>query len=140
MPCFLASVASSGCRWEDPWVPWQQANCHGHVPIYSSLPLQSFLLFAFIQGLLGVGSVLHNKTIGGNCGTPRPKETRVEKPVKYKGCNMTAHRCQGGSEHLNQALLFSCSVISDSFQPHGLQHSRLPALHYLLEFVQTHVH
>ena len=76
MPCFLASVTSSGCRWEDPWVPWQQANCHGHVPIYNPLPLQSFLLFTFIQGLLGVGSVLHNKTIGGNCGTPDLRKPR----------------------------------------------------------------
>ena len=76
MPCFLASVTSSGCRWEDPWVPWQQANCHGHVPIYNPLSLQSFLLFTFIQGLLGVGSVLHNKTIGGNCGTPDLRKPR----------------------------------------------------------------
>ena len=34
-------------------------------------------------------------------------------------------------------LLFSCSVMSNSLWPHGLQHVRL---HYLPEFAQTHVH
>ena len=38
-------------------------------------------------------------------------------------------------------LLFSCSVMSDSFQLHRLQHVRLPCvLHHLLELAQTHVH
>ena len=37
-------------------------------------------------------------------------------------------------------LLLSCSVMSDSLQPHGLQHARLPCSHHLLEFVQMHVH
>ena len=37
-------------------------------------------------------------------------------------------------------LLFSCSVMSDSLQPHGLQHTRLPVLHHLLELAQTHDH
>ena len=37
-------------------------------------------------------------------------------------------------------LLFSCSVMSDSFLPHGLQGTSPPVLHYLLEFAQTHVH
>ena len=37
-------------------------------------------------------------------------------------------------------------VMSDSLQPHGLQHARLPChsdfpvIHYLPEFAQTHVH
>ena len=37
-------------------------------------------------------------------------------------------------------LVFSCSVMSDSLQPHGLQHTRLPILHHLPELAQTHVH
>ena len=37
-------------------------------------------------------------------------------------------------------LLFSRSVMSDSFLPHGLQGTSPPVLHYLLEFAQTHVH
>ena len=37
-------------------------------------------------------------------------------------------------------LLFSHSVVSNSLQPHGLQHARLPVLHHLLEFAQTHIH
>ena len=35
---------------------------------------------------------------------------------------------------------FSCSVMSNSLQPHGLQHARLPVHHQRLELDQTHVH
>ena len=35
---------------------------------------------------------------------------------------------------------FSCSVLSDSLRPHGLQHARLPVHHQLPGFTQTHVH
>ena len=38
------------------------------------------------------------------------------------------------------ALSFSRSAVSDSLRPCGLQHARLPCLHYLPEFAQTHVH
>ena len=34
----------------------------------------------------------------------------------------------------------SCSVMSDSLPPHGLQHTGLPFYHQLLELAQTHVH
>ena len=34
---------------------------------------------------------------------------------------------------------FSCSVVSDSLWPHGLQHTRL-LYHQLLDLTQTHVH
>ena len=37
-------------------------------------------------------------------------------------------------------LLFSCSVMYDSLRPHGLQHADFPALHYIMEFAETHVH
>ena len=37
-------------------------------------------------------------------------------------------------------LLFIHSVMSNSLQPHRPQPTRLPVLHYLLEFSQTHVH
>ena len=36
--------------------------------------------------------------------------------------------------------LFSCSVISDSLPPHGLQHARFPVLYHLLELAQIHAH
>ena len=35
---------------------------------------------------------------------------------------------------------FSRSVVSDSLQPHGLQHVGFPILLHLLELAQTHVH
>ena len=31
-------------------------------------------------------------------------------------------------------LLFSCKAVSDSLQSHGLEHAKLPFLHYFLEF------
>ena len=37
-------------------------------------------------------------------------------------------------------LLFSPSVVSDSLQPHGLQHARFPCPHCCPKFAQTHVH
>ena len=36
-------------------------------------------------------------------------------------------------------LFFSCSVVSNSLQPHGMHHARLP-YSCLLEFDQSHVH
>ena len=38
------------------------------------------------------------------------------------------------------SVQFSRSVMSDSLQPHGLQHGRPPVHHQLLEFIQTHIH
>jgi len=38
------------------------------------------------------------------------------------------------------SVQFSCSVVSDSLQPHELQHAGLPDHHQLLEFTQNHVH
>ena len=37
------------------------------------------------------------------------------------------------------SVQFSCSVVSDSLQPHRLKHTRLPAHHQLPELAQTHV-
>ena len=37
-------------------------------------------------------------------------------------------------------LLFSCSVVSDSLKPHGLQQTRSPVPHHLPKFAQVHVH
>ena len=38
------------------------------------------------------------------------------------------------------SVQFSCSVVSNSFQPHGLQHTRPSVHHQLPEFTQTQVH
>ena len=51
-------------------------------------------------------------------------EHRAELPVRCKFYN----------------LLLSRSVVSDSLESHGPQHARLPFLHCLSEFAQTHVH
>ena len=39
-----------------------------------------------------------------------------------------------------QSVQFSCSVVSDSLWPHGLQHARLPCPSLSPDFAQTHVH
>ena len=41
---------------------------------------------------------------------------------------------------LPPSVQFSCSVVSDSLRPHGLQHAWLPVRHHLPELAQTHVH
>ena len=38
------------------------------------------------------------------------------------------------------SVQFSCSVMSDSWQPHRLQHARSPCSSPALEFTQTHIH
>ena len=38
------------------------------------------------------------------------------------------------------SVQFSSSVVSDSLEPHGLEHARLPVHHKLPELSQTHVH
>ena len=42
--------------------------------------------------------------------------------------------------HKHSSVQFSLSVVSDSLQPHGLQHARPPVRHQLPEFTQNHVH
>ena len=41
---------------------------------------------------------------------------------------------------ISWVLQFSCSVMSDSLQPQGLQHASFPVHHQLPELTQTHVH
>ena len=49
-------------------------------------------------------------------------------------------KVMSGNFSVQLLLLFSHSVMSDSLQPHGLQHPGFPVHHHLLELVQTHVH
>ena len=49
--------------------------------------------------------------------------------------------CNKYFSQINCFLLYSCSVMSDSSQPHGLQHPWLPLVHHQLpQLAQTHVH
>ena len=56
-------------------------------------------------------------------------------------CHRHLFRCSF-SVHCHQfsSVQFSCSVMSNSLRPHGLQHARPPIHHQLPEFTQTHVH
>ena len=45
-----------------------------------------------------------------------------------------------GQRKRHTSVQFSCSVVSDSLRPHGLQYARPPVHHQLLELTQTHVH
>ena len=42
--------------------------------------------------------------------------------------------------HWPRGLLFSCSAVSSSLRPHGLQHARLPCPSLSPGFAQTHIH
>ena len=44
----------------------------------------------------------------------------------HQGLNWCVLHWQADSLPLSHQLLFSCSVVSDSLQPHGLQRARLP--------------
>ena len=46
----------------------------------------------------------------------------------------------GEATHFKVISQFSRLVMSDSLQPHGLQHARFPVYHQLQELAQTHIH
>ena len=49
------------------------------------------------------------------------------------------HSVLQGQICLFSSVQFSCSVVSNSLQPHELQHASLPVHHQLSEFTQTHI-
>ena len=57
--------------------------------------------------------------------------------IIHKNCLTERYSIGNMSQY---ALQFSCSVVSDSLLPHGLQHTRLPCPSPLPEFTQIHVH
>ena len=59
----------------------------------------------------------------------------VSKQSSHMPCGMAKN-----SINFKSSLQFSCSVVSNSFQPHEWQHARPPFYHHLPEFTQTHVH
>ena len=56
---------------------------------------------------------------------------------KGRVCFLEFWGLEGSRQILSQ---FSCLIVSNSLQPHELQHARLPVHHQLPEFTQTHVH
>ena len=50
------------------------------------------------------------------------------------------NHCSEVSVTMRPSVQFSYSVVSNSLQPHGLQHARPPVHHQLPGFTQTHVH
>ena len=62
----------------------------------------------------------------------RPDMTRERENLTK--ANLKADTAQFSS------VQFSHSIVSDSLQPHGLQHTRLPCGSPLLELAKTHVH
>ena len=58
--------------------------------------------------------------------------------AEYIMVNAGLDEAQAGIKFIS--VQFSCSVISDSLTPHGLQHTRPPFHHQLPEFTQIHVH
>ena len=75
-PTILASVLPLVASGRTPGCLDSRLTAMGMFPCTTRFLFSLFLLFAFIQGLLGVGTVLHNKTIGSNCGTPVLRKPR----------------------------------------------------------------
>ena len=61
--------------------------------------------------------------------------------VAFRGCfkNSSSYNSHI-SAMMNIYVQFSRSVVSDSLQPHELQHARPPVHHQLPDFTQTHIH
>ena len=78
-----------------------------------------------------------NKLLMTSCQTPEPV---------MPDANLTLLFSYGTQNSLSllrfwfSSFHFSCSVVSDSLQPHGLRHASLPVHHKLPELAQTHVH
>ena len=92
----------SGCDRENPRVAGQQADPMNLCPCAIHF-LFSLLLFAFIEGLLCAGTVLGNKAMGGNCGTPELRKWSFVNSCRRnqsKDGDTDTCRYQGGSEHL----------------------------------------
>ena len=71
-----------------------------------------------------------------NCPHYWPKQNACQSSFFCRWWTMTP-----GIDPLSvQSAQFSRSVVSDSWRPHGLWHTRLPCPYQLLEFTQTHVH
>ena len=70
---------------------------------------------------------------------------RAQKPFCVRHFFITGNRLCSASMTFPEfqwasSVQFSCSVVSDSLQPHGLQHPGFPVHHQLPELTQTHVH
>ena len=50
------------------------------------------------------------------------------------------YKAKGPSPTSIASVSHSVAVVSDSLQPHGLQHASFPVCHQLPELAQTHVH
>ena len=59
--------------------------------------------------------------------------------IKFKQLRGFPGVSAGKNLPAKQELLFSCQVMPNSLWHNELQHARLPCLHYLPEFAQTHV-
>ena len=91
------------------------------------------LLWASHVGGMCMLSSTH--TLGSGCGGfNRESVTTSVDPDEFTHCCFRAGRCQlPGAIYTNPVIpalkpsvQFSCSVVSDSLRPHGLQHARLP--------------
>ena len=70
----------------------------------------------------------------------QPMEFRWNRPCFFdsrSGCITTSGLWESS---VSAAFVAQSLSLSDSLQPHGLQHNRLPCFSLSLEFAQTHVH
>ena len=115
------------------WVSeWSRSSCQPLCdPMDCSLPGSS------LHGILQA-RVLEWVAISFSTGSSQPRDQTRVSCIPGRRFNLWA--TSRSLLIIFFILLFSHSVMSDSLQPHGLQHARLPVLHYLPEFAQTPIH
>ena len=113
------------------WASLVTLNAPNHLCGLASVSVAAFLAAASMTApsLWGRTEETDGVSVqGGNCQSWRG------------GLNVRRSVDQYHASHGSNFLLFSCSVVSDSLQPHGLQAPGFPVLHLLLELAQTHIH
>ena len=88
-------------------------------------------------GNISISSLLQMKYLSYQYGLNTSPQRWYQKPQR-KVVNIDRKKQE--EEELRNRIYFSRSVVSDSLQPHRLQHARPPCDHQIPESTQTHVH
>ena len=127
--------------------PWQRRLGAVEPQLTHRSPARLQPRLGFIKGANTAG--LHGDPQHAKRG-PSCRLNALEKmtATKYLGPVCPAHsRCFWSLQKwwpnntwIDSSVQLSCSVLSNSLQPHGLQHARLPVHHQFLELAQSPVH
>ena len=86
------------------------------------------------------GKILEWVVMSSSRGSSPPRDqTHVSCSSSWQADSLASEPIRKPTKNFS-SVQFSCSVMSDSLRPHGLQHARPPCPSPTLEFSQTHVH